>query len=668
EPLVYERFAVPGFDFHGALTDRGLRIDSLDARSEGARLEGHGTVDRDGALDLKVRAHFADIGRDANMRRFVPDASGSLDIDVAVTASGLAGDVLRAEGVISTSRLRYGGVQAKRLTLRGSVHGSAERPAARLQVSGLELIVGDYLLGDPKLTVSGGPKLFKAQGQFITAGRRTFDMQASITVERDSVLIVADPIEVEIGRPGDAQNDLQSSWRGALVGLRVSETGIELEQLRLANRSQRLEARGKVRFEGADELQAQLQNFDLAVVHALIGDEFPLERGHADATVSLSGDLMQPVVRVQGALREGAAGGVEEINAVYLVEYVGGALQADGEIDLGERGVVQLSGTGQLDPRERDPVRALRYGTYDLEIGSQGLALALLPQLAQQRIRGQLSGQVNLHGALDTPAIGGRIELAGLALPGWAELDVSADGRYESKQLAATFALADKHGPLMTAGGRMDFDLDALRAGTEPPAVVLMRGPWQVSGQTTPRRLDQLPAPLDDRLPYPISLGARFDLHKQAGALDGKLSFDGTWVEQLEAAGCAQAAKPRVRGTVTLEGTRSQLAVTMLAGPWQVGTFNATVETPFEHWVELGHVERPALAQASGRIAVQAMQRVPYLCSYGSGTLNGELELDRSGNSEPLLVAQLSTVLSPRSIQRDGRRDVQIASCEKDPL
>ncbi|HMI91635.1 MAG TPA: hypothetical protein VK509_09750, partial [Polyangiales bacterium] len=158
EPLVYERFAVPGFDFHGAITDRGLRIDSLDARSEGARLEGHGTVDLDGALDVKVRAHFSDIGRDANLRRFVPDASGSLDADVSVTTSGLAGDVLRADGVISMGRLRYGGVQAKRLTLRGRVSGSAEHPAARLQVSGLELIVGDYLLGDPKLTVSGGPK------------------------------------------------------------------------------------------------------------------------------------------------------------------------------------------------------------------------------------------------------------------------------------------------------------------------------------------------------------------------------------------------------------------------------------------------------------------------------------------------------------------------------
>lgn len=671
QPLLYQRFAIPGFDFDGAITDRGLRIDSLDARSEGARLEGHGTVDRDGAFDVQVRAHFADIGRDTNLRRLVPNASGSLDADVSVTTSGLAGDVLRADGVISMGNLRYESVKAKRLTLRGRVRGSADHPAAQLQVSGLGLIVGDYLLGDPKLTVSGGPRVFKAQGQFITEGRRTFDMQAQLTLERDAVVIVADPIEVVIGIPGANPADAAStanSWRGALTGLRVSEHGVELEQLRLANRSQRLEAHGKVRFEGADELQAQLQDFDLAVVHALVGDEFPIERGRADTSVSLSGELTQPVLRVQGALREGAAMGIDQINAVYLVEYVGGALQADGEIDLGERGVVQLSGTGQLDPREPDPVRALRYGSYDLEIGSQGLTLALIPQAAQRNIRGQLSGQVRLHGPLDLPSVGGRIELVDLQVPGWAKLDVSADGRYADGQLAATFALADGAGPIMTAGGRMDFDLQALRDGSEAPAQVLLRGPWQISGQSTARRLDRMPEPLAQQLPYPISLATRFDLRKQDGVTSGQLSFDGSWVEELHDAECAQAAKPRLRGTVSLAGTRSTVSFNVLAGPWQIGTFQAAVETPFERWLQLGRVEQPTLAQASGRISVQAMQRVPYLCRFGDGSLDGALELDRSGDAEPLLVAQLSSKLSPRNVQHDGRRDVQVLSCEGDPL
>ena len=658
EPLLYERFAIPGFDFDGALTDRGLRIDSLHAHSEGARLEGHGTVDHDGALDVQVKAHFADIGRDANMRRLVPDASGSLDANVAVTMSGVEGDVLHADGVISMGHMRYGGVRAKLLSLRGRVRGSADHPAARLQVSGTELVVGDYLLGDPRLLVTGGPHVFKAEGQFITAGKRTFDMQATLTVEGQSVVIAADPIEVVVGG---------GSWRGALAGLRVHEGGVDLERLLLANRSQRLEARGKVRFHGADELEAQLQDFDLAVVHALV-DAFPLERGRADASVSLSGELSAPVLRLQGALREGAIAGVEQINAVYLIDYVAGALQADGEIDLGERGVVQLTGTGQIDPRDPDPVHALRYGAYDLDVSSQGLAIGLLPAIARRKVSGLLSGELHVRGTVHDPSLDGRVELHELSLPDWSPLDLDLEGRYARGQLNATLGLADRGGALATAGGQLALDLDALRAGTAPVVATLLRGPWQLSGQTTARRLDHLPAPLAAKLPFPVLFGTEFDLRKQNGALGGELRFDGTWAEQLQGAGCAQAAKPRVRGALVIEGSSSKLQLTVLAGPWQIGTFDATLDTPFERWIDAGSVQRPGNAQASGRIAIQAMQRVPYLCTYGSGSLDAELEIDRSGGAEPLLVAHVNSAWSPRNLQSEHKRADDMPSCEQDPL
>jgi hypothetical protein len=660
EPLVYDRFAIPGFELDGTLGDEGVRIEALRARSKTASLEGGGTISKDGALDVRVRARFRNIGDDENLRRLVPNARGGLEADVSVRTAGLASDFLHAQGRVTLTGFVYEDIAAENLVLKGFVRGQASRPKANLVVEGRGLRVGTYVLGDPKIQLAGGPRVYTASGTFVAGGRRTFDVDATVTAEKNGLLIEAPAIEVAVG---------QGTWRGALAGLRLRNDGvIELGQLRLASKSQRLEAKGLIRMQGPDELDAQLQDFDLAVVGALIGEELALSSGRADATVVLRGDLRDPVLDVQGALRGGSLYGIQDVNALFLVRYAHGAVEADGEVDLGGQGVVQLRGSGNIDPGLPDPVEALRLGRYDLELVSEDLDLTLVPQVRAQGVQGRLGGTLRWKGSIEAPEAAGKLTVRELSLPGMSAIDVSLSGSYLGERLAVDVALSDDQGPLLTAGGGLTLDAAALRKGPDAALRRLAQGPWQFRGQTTGRRLDSMPLPLRDALPYPAQLTTTFDLARDASGAHGSFELDTRWQTDLDSA-CSASARPRLRAAGTVANGKTALKIDTLVGPWRVGTFDAELRTDIEGWLDRRAFVAPSLVRASGRIEVQTLKRMPFLCEYGGGDLTADLTLDCTSGREPTMSVDIRGKLEPSNEANPaGAAQAALRSCAKDPV
>ena len=665
EPLLYDRFAIPGFELDGELLDEGLRIDAMRARSKTATLDGSGTISKEGALDVRLHARFRNIGDDENLKRLVPSARGGLDADVTVRTTGLESDFLDARGRVALTHFQYEDIAAERLVLSGFVRGKASRPRAKLSVEGRALRVGSYVLGDPHLTLDGGPRVYKAKGQFDADGRRTFDLDATLTAEAKAFLIEAGSIEVAVG---------EGTWRGALAGLRLRDDGvIELGQLRLASKSQRLEAKGVIRMQGPDELDAQLQDFDVAVVRALIGEAFVLEKGRADATVMLRGDVLDPVLDVQGALRGGSVMGIPDVNALFLVRYAHGAIEADGEVDFGGHGIVQLRGEGNVDPSLRDPAMALRLGRYDFEMVSEDLDLALAPQLKQRGIRGRLGGTLRWKGSIDAPEASGEITLRELVLPGMSAIDVSFNGSYLDELLRINAAFSDERGPLLSVGGGLALDGAALRKGPDAILRRLAAGPWQLRGRSASRRLDSMPEPLRDAAPYPALLATSFDLARDATGTHGTVDLDLHWQDDLRGSSCASNSRPHVRVSGTLKDGKAALDVTPLVGPWRIGQFAVELAADVDRWLDSGKMEAPTLARASGRMDVQSFKRKPYLCEYGDGNFGADLNLESTPGKEPKLTVAVRGTLKPAAQAKAGSKAgaatrTVLQSCAKDPV
>ncbi|MFI5307188.1 MAG: translocation/assembly module TamB domain-containing protein, partial [Polyangiales bacterium] len=657
EPLLYGTIAVPGLNFDATMEDTGLRIDRIDARSRGARISGRGHIDKSGAIALQMTAAFADIAADENLRRFMPDAHGRLTAELSVRTPSVGQAKLDFDGHLALDGFSYGAVSAKRLDLRGSAHGDPERPRLRVSVSGSEFRLGAYLLGDPSLRVQGGPHDYEAEGQFIAAGQRTLSVSAKIAAERDELTVDADTIELAVGK---------DVWRGALTGLRVvGDDRVELETLRLANRSQRLEAHGVVRFHGDDALDAQLQDFDLAALRALLGEKLVLERGHVDAHVQLAGDLSDPDLKLQGALRDGAAQGVTGMGVLYLVTYKQGRIEADGDVDLGPRGAFRVTGTGRIDPSLQDRLQALKLGNYELDLTGQDLALAQLRAVERAGVSGTLSGNLHFEGTLDRPVFSGSIELDSLAFGGLQNFSVAADGGYGNGELNARFSVSDEYGPLLTAGGETQLDWHALMNEPGTLSRTLLQGPWKVSGETAARSLQRLPKPAAQ--PYPMELTTHFELQRQGQSTSGDVRFGLEWQGAPLGGNCSAEIRPTVRGELTLDHGHSHIAFEMLAQTEQVAHFDVDLDTPVDRWLEQGRFEPPAALRASGHVQVQDIARLPYLCELGTGELKTELTLEDGLTDKPKLSLAGDARFSPRT-EVAGRAALQSQSCEGDPI
>jgi autotransporter translocation and assembly factor TamB len=660
QPLRWGMLHVPAFVLDGMTLDDGLRIDRLQGGGRGSSFTGRGRILDGGLIALDLHMNFADIGADPNFVDWAHGARGRLQADVRVARAQQGDEFPSFTGNIIVRDFRLGALHAERLDLTGSARGDPSRPTVNLAVGGDSVRLGEYMLGDPSLSLRGGPREYQADGQFVYAGRRTFNIDARVRAEARGFVVDADPIEFTVG---------DGSWRGALQGLKlIGNQAVELGLLRLASRSQRLEARGKLGGRGKDRMEAVLQDFDLAALRALVGDQLWLEQGRADARIELEGELSDPNLLVQGALRDGVAKQIHGIDAVYRVTYRGGKAEVNGEVDLGTRGMLRLDGTIDAERALVDPKGALARASYNLDASAESFALDLLPSLRRAGVSGSVGGELRISGNVERPELDGALQFTDFALPGWSPLSISIDGGFADGSLHAKLGADDAYGPLGSADADMRLDWRMLAADPRRAARTVMQGPWQLSGYTSKRRLDAMPPPIADRMPYPAALSTRFEFRKNEADTHGQVDFDLDWQQAMDEGGCAENARARGHGTLKLDQGTSRVVLDVSSGSDHIASFSIAMDTPIDRWAEIGAFERPRTVQSTGRLDVEAMQRVPYLCEYGDGKLHADLELDGGLTAQPLLAMTLDTEFLPRVQRPSRRRQARARSCGKDPI
>lgn len=659
-PFALGGFIVPAFAMKGALEPTRLRIDSVEATHRGARFEGKGHIGLTGDLALDINAVIEDIATDPAIGRYVPGAHGRLHVDVHVATPDARKGRVDLSGHADLTNFSYSMMKAARLEISGTAKGDPEQPALNVTVRGKTIVVGEYALGDADMRITGGPRHYKADGKIVRAGERNFVLAATATVEDGALTFNADPIELVVGT---------GTWRGALKNLRLGSRGdIGLELLRFANRAQRLEARGNIRTAGDDEGSVLLQNFDLAAVAALVGERLPISEGNADAQVTLAGDLSRPLVQFQGALRQGVVRGVRDINAVYFVVYENGAVNLDAEVDLGERGLVQARGDGTIDLSVRDPVQALLLARYALTVGSQGLQLELVPRIRDAGITGKLSGEMHVEGTLDAPELHGSVQLNPIDLPDMPPLQAVFAVDHSGVDLRARGSVGDARGPLGLLQANTEIPIREVLRDPEILRTAVEQGPWDMHLQTLERRLDQMPSPIAEALPYPLAITAGLDLRRNASGLSGSGTWTGTWAGSLTGTECAVDVIPRGRGTITIEPTAVRAELFALLGPRRLASVEADISVALDGLLRGEPIPSPERFQARARIDVPNIERVPYLCDYGRGSLNGDFELDGGHEAEPLMVGALSASFAPHTVQQGSRHKTRVRGCSDDPI
>ncbi len=669
EPLLYENVAIPAFEVEGVLSPEGIRVDKVWSQQGGSRVSGHGTVSLDGGMDLHLRASIPQMGRDRHIRRHVPGAEGRLDADVHVMTPSISRRAMRFQGRVLLRDLRYGPVSAKSLELKGSAGGDPDLPRLNVRVRGTQVTVADYPLGDTQFSLRGGPREYAAAGQVQAMGKQTFHLDARIKADRRRLTANVEQMELVMG---------DRSWRGTARNLElVKGKMVTLELLRLASRSQRLEAKGAYRFHGPDELTAQLQDFDLAVLRALLGEGFTVREGRADTHVELRGDVSSPELLVQGALRGGAVLGLEDIGGVYFLTYKDGNLQVDAEADLGQRGMISVTGSGALDASIRDPIQALRSVNYELAFTADNLDILLANQLSEGAVswleEGRVKGTLGVRGTLERPGFSGQLSFAPMRLQGWSALSVDTEFNYVEEQLTANLKLADDNGELGEVDAEMALSWDALINEPQLVQQQLRDGPWVLSGNTAPRRLDQMPAPLVAVVPWPVRLYTRFEALKEEGSTSGDLSFEVEWVEQLPGATCANQSRPRVRGEAILYAGLTHFVATGFLGSDRFAEFEGTAQTPVDDWVRDGAVSALGSVSTEGQVDIPSLSGFPWVCEHAEGKLEASVALEQLFTAETRGSVQLSSTMYPKTERRTQRPwqqqgDSQAGSCPRDPL
>ena len=635
EPFLYQGFALPAFVLEGEVHDDHMIVTDVDAPYSGGEVHGSGRYDFDGAIDVHVEGNIPQIARDPNIRRYVPDARGGLALDVHLVTGETGDPTFRLDGVMTLRNFVYGPFTADRLRLRGWVGGHPSRPSLHVNATGSGAAVAGYPLGSPNVNIAGGPTVFEAEGRFERGANRQLAFDATVT--RDGRTFVLDAPEIEFaideGMDGGQPVDEDRVWRGRIERLVWDpDRSVEARAIHLASGSQRLEASGTWRFRGPEEIRAQLQDFDLAALSALVGPRMPPIEGRLDTQVEITGDISAPNIVVNGFLREGTVYGVPDVTALYAIAYEYGNLTVDGQIDLGDRGTLMLSGTGLVDA-SLPAGEAIENGIYEMELGVNEFRIAVLRGLAGENVPevdGLISGTITFEGPVFAPELSGSLNVPELLLPGLDPVGLATSFTYENGVLVGRATASDDRGELAETEGSLVVDLVNLVENTAETIESLESLPWRVSVRSPGRQLGQLPPSIAAMIPeelHPLNVSVSGTFAGGAFDTRGDLIANLVWEGDPRDVTCEGGTNPRAIVQATLaEGTTTATARGFV-GSEQVLRVEARAPTPVSEWLTEARI--PAIPEVELRAFVQnaPTRKIPLVCEIADGNVTAALEV-----------------------------------------
>jgi autotransporter translocation and assembly factor TamB len=659
--LNYRGLLVPPFELDGVMEPDGIRIERARA-TQGGQISVRGRAGFDGRSDLRIDAHFATVQRDPNLSRYVDNLEGTLTAAVRVrTPPSKQHAQLDVSGRVELRDAQYGSLHAKSIELSGTMKGDPALPKVNLQVKADEFAVLSYNFGAARFSLRGGPHDYTAQGEFVAKGQKTFAFNAVVAADLQGFVVQADPIEFTVG---------DASWRGLVRDLKVvNERYVELGLLRLASRAQRLEASGILRVKGEHSLRAQLQNFDLTAVRALLGSErFPISHGYADANLEIRGAVARPILTVQGAVREAKLLNYDTIDALYAVDYQSGRVEFDSEVDLRGRGTLHLTGQGELDATLSDPREALKGGLYNLAFTSSNLDLMLVPRLKNVIEGGRVDGSLELQGGLDSITWTGNLTAKNLRFHGWQPIELATGFQFDHNELTSSMSAKDARGTLAKADVNVQVNWEALRKDPTVYVRQLTANDFQVQGQTLDRPISQLPFPVRWANAFPVRVESNFEFQRSDGRLSGSAHGVTRPEGQLSDATCKLSMSSELRSDWQLSAERVELAFEGLLDGHTVATGQGGVSWPFDAFLRGEQVSAVPSADFMGHADVDKLERAPGLCRHGRGQLHARWDLRSLFGEAPSAEIALKATLQPEVRVAAGETEQVVIACQSQPL
>lgn len=663
EPLLYDKVAVPAFELDGHLVEDGVRIDQIRATHVPGGLSGSGHLTWDGRVRGHVRANFPDIARDANLRRFVPDLKGALRAEIDLDVDPDRADNINFRGNLVLLDVVYGALSAKRLEISGYARGNRNLPRVDLRAKGEVVRAEGYLLGDADLAVKGAAPEYQATGEFRREGQRAFHIDARVQANQQRVILSADQLELAVG---------EETWRGTVQELElVTGRSLSVKLFRLASRSQRLEARGIVRFDGDDEIDAQLQGFDVAALRAIFGPTTWLQAGYLDTNLELRGDLKRPQLLMQGAITAATVKSIEDINGLYFLTYQNGALEIDTEVGLGTAGTWTLSGAGTLDTQISNPLDALRAGNYDLKLTASESELPALASLFDVTLpleQAVMSGVVLARGTLVDPAFETDLSFSHVRAEGLREIASTVRFEYGDSQARVQANVVDAHGELLTTEASTGVRWADVLADPQRVLRDLGKSEWRLHVTAPQRPIAGLPFDVGLDESIPLTLGGEVRGSRLRGRLSVNATADAGWAGELPPSACDATPIPTGNISATLAGDSAGVLLKLGFDGHNLLQAQTNFQLPLARWLDGGEVPFPSDLRGYIRSDIAALERVPYVCDYATGRFYMQTQLERLWTTDPSIQMELRSLLRISTARKRRRRSVQVPSCPDDPL
>ncbi len=666
QPFRYANYAVPALEATGRLLDDRVALDALRGTDEGGVVEGEGSVAFDGSYDLRLRGSLQESHAEPNVATMAPELRGAVDFRAEVSGSA---DHTEIEGTASFRRFGYDPVTAAGLTATGRVALRDEGlPELDLRVTGRDVRVSGLPIGTGTTHLAGSRGRYRFTGTMHESGRESrFESQLRI----DGDTIEAEVPTLVLSRGG-------VTWSGAATGVRVSERSIDVDDLRMANGRQNLQASAHIREGAPDEVDVQLDSLSVPELRRFLGPVVPESDGEVNVGLAVRGEAdSNPSITLAGDLKDITLLGVPHSSAEYSLVVERGDAEIDASVTLADQGSARVVGTGVVEGSLFEIEQALRDGVYDLAFDATGVSLAVLNRAtggkAPEGTTGRLSGHFDIDGPIGAPTFQGNLSIPDLHVPGWPELNLRFASRYEMGSLSANAALADAHGTLLEGEGSVMLDLAYAVENPEAAISALDTSPWRFSIRVPPRSMGEVPDRVREALPFDPSdfrFGGSLTLAGGAFRTRGNLLASLDYVPtDMRRALCGAASQPRATIVAELGEGRTDATLHAVLDGRRVVTMTATAATPLDAWLTAADVPSVPPVHIEGSIDRAPAGSVPLICEWLAGDLAGSFVLDDLFGASPHLSGTLSSDgLRWRRLERSVLREDANAVVETQPI
>ena len=632
--FVYEDIHVPAFLAKIRARDDGIDIDSVQTQYAGGDLYLDGHVEYEGITEIHARGNVPEVSADPNFQDYAPGIEGSAEFDLHIRQT-VRGD-LETKGWVRFDRFDYGALSAHFLILEGRVWGDPSKLMLDLELDGAAVRVAGYPIGNGKALLTGGPDAYTANGEFTAQGDRRAEFQARVEADEGVYTLDVDTIELAVG---------EHWWRGSVNNATLDpDKGLSFDRILMGRGPQRLEAHGVWLFDGPDDIRADLDNFDLALLKILYPEDAPDFTGGVDLHFEFRGDLdKEPTIVAEGTLTDANLWDITPVNAAYLIHYDDGLLDADAQVDLGGRGNFTLSTTGFVEPAPGGMGESLREGVYETTLSTGAVDLTLLELFFEEdppNVQGYADARIRFSGPIDAPAFKGSIDIPALIVEGWGPVELGSTFRYEYGALLAQVRMADDGGELIETEGSLLVDLVHLVQKPEEAVEALATSPWRLSVRIPPRRLNAFPKKLSERLvPDANRLQLAASLTLAGGAFRSRGDFHSSldWLSDSSEGLCGSESNPRATLRAHLEDGITEITMDGVVGETQVLDLEASSETPLEQWLQDAEIPSWPVTRVSADFYDAPTENLPYVCRYAAGALSAQLKVTGLFGDDPKL-------------------------------